>query len=313
MALGKPDIDQLYKRALRPTLTANGHIRPFRVDLSNRNEPIDEQIYANMNASDIGVADLTYSRPSVYYEAGYLRGQAKSVIFTCRKDHLDRSQQAQHLKEILRVHFDLEQESIIPWTSPTDLTFRQRLRRRLTVVTEPLMRRLNSENAQKASERSFAELPIANRCEAIRALAKKVLARKGAYIQQGGYEVYSLSPKSRPCRALIVAVKNKYSKTDLSFYRPRRLVLSNVLLPFRTKIKEVHLVLASLEKLPISRLEDQHRRFHVYRNENTLVNLEPERADDPREVLQALGNIRSTVQFATELTRLIKFGRRSGS
>ncbi len=56
------------------------------------------------------IADLTYARPSVYFEVGYAHGLGIPLLLTCRKDHF-------HGKvDHARVHFDLEQFKISYWS-----------------------------------------------------------------------------------------------------------------------------------------------------------------------------------------------------
>ena len=92
--------------------------------------------------TDIVIADLTYARPSVYYEAGYAQRKIP-VIYTCRKDHL-------HNKEdSLRVHFDVDRYNIIFWENPGDVSFVPNLKSRLQsviadLVKLPLVDELNS-------------------------------------------------------------------------------------------------------------------------------------------------------------------------
>src|SRR5438045_52900 len=108
MPFGFKDADEVYevaKKTLRPlgVLTA-------RVDRIEHNDDIDDRIIAEIKEADIALADLTYARPSVYWEAGYAQRKIP-VIYIARKDHLDRTDPD------LQVHFDLQMRNIIPWSS----------------------------------------------------------------------------------------------------------------------------------------------------------------------------------------------------
>src|SRR5215472_9716952 len=48
------------------------------------NDDIDKRIMKEIKACDFAIADLTYARPSVYFEAGFAQ---RSVPVTSRKDH----------------------------------------------------------------------------------------------------------------------------------------------------------------------------------------------------------------------------------
>lgn len=77
------------------------------------------------------IADLTYARPSVYFEAGYAQ-RAIPVIFTARSDHFREHDNDPNGNR--HVHFDLKMRNIIAWSSPNDDAFPGRLTRRVTKV-----------------------------------------------------------------------------------------------------------------------------------------------------------------------------------
>jgi nucleoside 2-deoxyribosyltransferase len=52
-------------------------IEPLRVDQIEHNDDIDDKIIELIKKCDFCIADLTYARPSVYYEAGYVYGLKK--------------------------------------------------------------------------------------------------------------------------------------------------------------------------------------------------------------------------------------------
>lgn len=76
---------------------------PIRVDRKQHRDDLNNFIRRMIKECDIVLADLTYTRPSVYYEAGFAE-RFSPVVYTVRTDHLSRSQP----DEQLRVHFDLE-------------------------------------------------------------------------------------------------------------------------------------------------------------------------------------------------------------
>ena len=69
MAFGQKDTDAIF-RALRKTLGPLG-VNAQRVDRIEHNDNIDTKIISEIEAADLVIADLTYARPSVYFEAGY--------------------------------------------------------------------------------------------------------------------------------------------------------------------------------------------------------------------------------------------------
>ncbi len=114
-----------------PVLKRNDVI-PIIINRRESNDDINIQIIEQLKSANFCITDLTYARPSVYYEAGYAQ-RAIPVIYTVRKDHLKTSQ-----PEDLRVHFDLQMKPIIKWENPYDPTFSNRLERRIkaTVLSE---------------------------------------------------------------------------------------------------------------------------------------------------------------------------------
>ena len=84
--------------------------------------------WRNCSANNLGsrflVADFTQGetgpRGGVYYEAGFAHGLNIQVIFTCRKDALE------------KVHFDTRQYPHIVWETPQEL--RDKLAKRISSV-----------------------------------------------------------------------------------------------------------------------------------------------------------------------------------
>lgn len=134
-AIGHDDVDQILDEAITPVLN-DREIDVKRVDRVEHNDDIDDKIFELIEAADFCIADLTYARPSVYYEAGYASGLGKPVLYTSRSDHLRARDDDPH--GLLRVHFDLQMKNIITWTAP-NITFMRKLKRRVNFVTKPLL------------------------------------------------------------------------------------------------------------------------------------------------------------------------------
>jgi hypothetical protein len=145
MAFGRRDTDNWFDKTLRPLLKSVG-AQPRRVDRIEHNDDIDDRILAEIEDADFAVADLTYARPSVYFEAGYVQ-RTVPVIYTCRADHLNAPPDSPN-----RVHFDLQMKNIVPWRDPLDGRFRKRMESRLRKVTMPLLR--EKERSLEAAEQT---------------------------------------------------------------------------------------------------------------------------------------------------------------
>ncbi len=120
MAFDHDDTDSLYDQQILPTLRRLG-IRFVRIDRRQSNDDVNIQIMEQLQSADFCITDLTYARPSAYFEAGFAQ-RSTPVIYTVRRDHLSRAQ-----PDHLRVHFDLQMKPIIPWKSPSDSSFANRL------------------------------------------------------------------------------------------------------------------------------------------------------------------------------------------
>ena len=162
MAFDQDDTDQLYEKSIQPVLKANA-ITPVIINRREDNRDINHQIIEQLAACDFCIADLTYTRPSVYFEAGYAQ-RLVDVIYTVRSDHLRKNQ-----PDDRRVHFDLQMKPLIRWHKPDDAEFRKKLesRLRLTVLREWKRKQESQENLQK--QRSyFSNMPITERLHRLR-------------------------------------------------------------------------------------------------------------------------------------------------
>ncbi|MBA7694210.1 hypothetical protein ES703_102817 [subsurface metagenome] len=113
MAFDHDDTDSLYEKSIKPVLKSLGVI-PVIINRREDNRDINQQIIKQLNACDFCIADLTYTRPSVYFEAGYAQ-RAVEVVYTVRNDHLHKNQ-----PDDRRVHFDLQMKPLIRWVGPDD-------------------------------------------------------------------------------------------------------------------------------------------------------------------------------------------------
>lgn len=82
---------------------------PVIVDEVPHNDGVMDKIIASINHSRFVIADLTYHKNGVYFEAGYAKGLGLPVILTVKKDHLDRS------------HFDVKHLNLVVWENFEDL------------------------------------------------------------------------------------------------------------------------------------------------------------------------------------------------
>jgi len=104
------DMLAVWKMAFNPAITRAG----FEPRLANdpaHNEQIDARIVAEIKQCRFLVADVTWGRTGVYFEAGYALGMGRPVIWTCRSDRKSQD-----------MHFDTRQYNHILWESAADLS-----------------------------------------------------------------------------------------------------------------------------------------------------------------------------------------------
>ncbi len=173
MAFDHDDTDSLYENQIRPVLKRN-NITPIIINRRESNDDINIQIIEQLKKANFCITDLTYTRPSVYYEAGFAQ-RAVPVIYTVRKDHLKPSQ-----PEDLRVHFDLQQKPIIGWENPKDLSFSRKLESRIKAT---FLKEWNKDTTTKlkliSAASEFEKESVTKRLGVLRNLAITKLRKIG--------------------------------------------------------------------------------------------------------------------------------------
>jgi hypothetical protein len=89
---------------------------PIRVDLVEHINRIDDEIISQIRQSRVLVADLTGQRNGVYFEAGFMLGLGRPVIWACENNDLQ------------NVHFDTRQFNTIDYADADDLRIRLQFR-----------------------------------------------------------------------------------------------------------------------------------------------------------------------------------------
>lgn len=176
MAFGHEDCDLIYDKHILP-LFDKIKVKPIRIDRKQHRDDLNNFIIRMIKESDIALVDLTYARPSVYYEAGFAE-RVLPVAYTVRTDHLSRKQS----DEWLRVHFDLEMKKIVDWKDPKDKTFSKRLKERLIYLLKPIIIDNTEKEKERLEKQTFSKLSISDRCAIIESSISSVLKRKNFFI-----------------------------------------------------------------------------------------------------------------------------------
>jgi nucleoside 2-deoxyribosyltransferase len=133
MAFRRGETDKVYDNLIVPLLRKK-KITPVRVDRQEHLDDINNKIISELKQSDFAIADLTFARPSVYYEAGFAQ-RCIPVIHTSRRDHFHPKPDDKFGN--FKIHFDLQMKNIIPWSNASDKNFIKNL------IEESTMRRVH--------------------------------------------------------------------------------------------------------------------------------------------------------------------------
>lgn len=152
------------------------NVNPIRVDRIEHLEDINNKIIAELHKCDFAVADLTYARPSVYFEAGFAQRMVP-VVYTCRRDHI--SGKADDEYGNFRVHFDLQMKNIVPWSSPSDQEFARKLKKRIAHAVTPLVHSKLSQQSQQLMAQKFAALALKEKVRRTFGICVDLVKRSG--------------------------------------------------------------------------------------------------------------------------------------
>ena len=101
-------MNSAFLEGIAPAIKDTGYT-PFKVNETESNNQITDDIVAGIRRSKFMVADVTKHRTAVYYEAGLMHGLGRPVIFTCKENELGDAS------------FDTNHYPHITWKTPTDL------------------------------------------------------------------------------------------------------------------------------------------------------------------------------------------------
>ena len=118
MGLDDPALEDVHE-AIKEVAKSQG-LFAERVDDPESNERITPRIIDSLKSAAFVVADLTHSRPNVYFEAGYIEGTGRIPVYIARAD--------------TEIEFDLQDYPVIFFKNTTEL--KSRLGRRLSELTK---------------------------------------------------------------------------------------------------------------------------------------------------------------------------------
>ena len=229
IAFGRDDTDQIYDSVIEPSLRKLS-IDAIRVDRKEHNKNIDDVIIDELSKCDFVIADLTYSRPSVYYEAGYAE-RCIPVIYTCRNDHLKPKED--DLFGNLRIHFDLLMKNIIDWSKPSDKMFQKKLLSRIRHVLNPIKQERDKYIKEMSEINEFRALAEIDKISLIQSISETILKKCGFVRSYKEYTVLSSFSKR------LLSMINTKKKNSFVFILTLPKLMGNDLMPILTIIDEI--------------------------------------------------------------------------
>jgi nucleoside 2-deoxyribosyltransferase len=306
---GKEDVDKIYTDAVLPVLNFM-KIKPYRVDKVEHNDDIDDKIIELLSKCDICIADLTFSRPSVYYEAGYFNGLGKQVIFIARKDHFIQKKDDEYGN--FRIHFDLQMKNIIKWDSTEEIRlFKKKLQSRLKLILKPLKQKFKEKEEEdlKKSRQYFLKLSPEEKRKIIKKQLHQFFKKKNSEIKHISGNVQRIKSLNR----YLSKNDNKNTKHIFSFvslsatkeYIKYIRYYNNWIFIDETsehkdffKQNNYNILCISIRKVPKSRLEDL---FPTAKPILAGKVLEVDGFDNLKIRYLFISDINSTVEFNHEL------------
>jgi nucleoside 2-deoxyribosyltransferase len=263
-AFDKEDVDEIYDKVIKSVVIELG-MDVYRVDRIEHNDDVDDKIIALIHSCDICIADLTYARPSVYFEAGYFKGLNKPVIFTVRKDHFKPKENDIHGNE--RVHFDLQMKNIIGWSSIEHVkTFSTRLKNRLRLVISPIIKNKQEKEENNKAAKIFNAMPQQKRLDSIRtAIIKKLKSNNWKSITYENrllYIFYKMIVCQKNSKIIAVFITHSATKKYLKMISTTG-ILSSTPKSLNRAIQQYHILIVSLRSIPKSRIEDRYPKIEL--------------------------------------------------
>lgn len=315
MRFGDDECDRFYDLQIEPVLKKL-KLSKMRVDRAQHRDDLNLFIIQQIRDADIMIADLTHSRPSVYYESGYAERQIP-VVYTVRKDHLGRGQS----DETLRVHFDLQMKKIIGWKSANDSAFKGKLEARLQYFLRDIRKRLEADEHKAQEETRFRSLSLVTRKNSAQSFVQTAIRKSGFNVRElselsrtrafqlaGSSVSIGVKKIQRESHFCCVSVSESFSKRyliDLISSVQTRSVLDNM-----DGIDQVHetYVLCSLANTPLKRLASALPSATPDPKNGRLVLEVKGYADPPRQLsIFLLNSIKSISDLDSQLSGLRQY------
>jgi len=125
-------MESIYKNVFQIIVATDLKLSPIKINDTDPDEPVDVEILNYIRQSRFMICDLTFSRPSVYFEAGYAIARGIKVFFTARYDHNSDHPDFKKINCEYKVHFDLRNRQITWWQPDKLDDFKEELLKRIS-------------------------------------------------------------------------------------------------------------------------------------------------------------------------------------
>ncbi len=253
-AFDKSDVEIIYNKAII-SLLKRKKIECFRVDKVEHNQDIDDKIIELMKYCDICIADLTYARPSVYFEAGYFKGKNKEVVFTVRQDHFKPKEN--DINGNLRVHFDLQMKNIIGWDDLKNYkTFQSKLNSRIDYILKPLIKKLQNDEEEYELIKEYQKMSVSRKNELIQNKLLQIVIKNKLNEIKPNLTTYYLPDMYKSYvkgkKVICLFIYTSGTKENLKYVNAERIIYQHKDVDF----KEMHIAIYSIRKIPKTRIDD---------------------------------------------------------
>jgi hypothetical protein len=102
-------LEPAYRDGIRAAVEEDCGFAAIRMLELEHNDKICDRIIVEVRRAQFVIADFTFQRGGVYFEAGFAQALGRPVVWTCKACHFH------------RLHFDTRQYNHIRWEDPTDL------------------------------------------------------------------------------------------------------------------------------------------------------------------------------------------------
>lgn len=135
------EMNKNYSEIIYPLIKDEFSLTPIIISNEDPDVPVDVEILNQINLCKFMICDLTFARPSVYFEAGYAIAKGIKVLFSCRVDHNSDNLNFDSTK--FKVHFDLRNRQITWWENGNKEQFKEELKNRIKNFIELQKQTLN--------------------------------------------------------------------------------------------------------------------------------------------------------------------------